>query len=54
VDKALQEFMPMKGLSFESKAIMQIVLCFVTGIGFMLYLYNTQTALNQAWSSAQN
>ncbi|MCL2755353.1 MAG: DUF4234 domain-containing protein [Oscillospiraceae bacterium] len=52
MDKAMQEFMPMKGKSWDSKFVLWLLLSFV-GVGAIMYLYQMQTALNEAWASGQ-
>ena len=49
VDKAMQEFMPMKGKEWTSKFVTWLLLTFVVGIGMYMYLYQTQDSLNSVW-----
>ncbi|MCL1831969.1 MAG: DUF4234 domain-containing protein [Oscillospiraceae bacterium] len=52
-DKALQEFCPEKGVTYDSKMVVQLVLSFVSGIGFYWFLHSAVTTLNQVWEKAE-
>ena len=50
-DNALVEVSAQKGLSYNSNFMLWVILLFVSYVGYWIYMYQAQEALNKIWEA---